>query len=75
MQQRVNLKIPDLHRTDRDFPIAWIKNYGRGRVFYSTLGHLDSSWDDPRIQQMYLEAIRWSLGLTTYTPQPHPLPA
>jgi type 1 glutamine amidotransferase len=72
---KVNLKIADLHRTDGDFPIAWVKNYGRGRVFYSTLGHLDASWDDPRVQQMYVEAIRWSLGLTAYTPRPHPLPA
>jgi uncharacterized protein len=72
---KVNLKIPDLHRTDEDFPVAWVKNYGRGRVFYSTLGHLDASWDDARVQQMYLEAIRWSLGLTDYTPRPHPLQA
>lgn len=71
---KINLQIPDLHRTDRDFPVAWVKPYGRGRVFYSTFGHLDSSWDDPRIQQMYLQAIRWSLGLTEYTPHPHPLP-
>ena len=72
---KVNLKVADLHRTDGDFPVAWVKNYGRGRVFYSTLGHLDASWDDPRVQQMYIEAIRWSLGLTAYTPRPHPLPA
>jgi type 1 glutamine amidotransferase len=72
---KVNLKVADLHRTDGDFPVAWVKNYGRGRVFYSTLGHLDTSWDDPRVQQMYIEAIRWSLGLTAYAPRPHPLPA
>jgi type 1 glutamine amidotransferase len=72
---KVNLKVADLHRTDGDFPVAWVKNYGRGRIFYSTLGHLDTSWDDPRVQQMYLEAIRWSLGITSYQPHPHPLPA
>jgi type 1 glutamine amidotransferase len=72
---KIDLEVADLHRTDKDFPVAWVKNYGHGRVFYSTLGHLDASWDDPRIQQMYLEAIRWSLGLVDYTPHPHPLPA
>ena len=72
---KVNLQVADLHRTDNDFPVAWVKNYGRGRVFYSTLGHLDTSWDDPRVQRMYLEAIRWSLGLTAYTPRPHSLPS
>jgi uncharacterized protein len=70
---KINLKVPDLHRTDGDFPIAWVKNYGKGRVFYSSLGHLDSSWDNPQVQQMYFEAIKWSLGLTNYTPRPHPL--
>jgi hypothetical protein len=31
-------------------------------------------WDDPRIVQMYDEAIKWSLGLTQYDVKPHPLP-
>jgi len=70
---KVNLGIADLDRIDNDFPVAWVKTYGRGRVFYSTLGHLDASWDDPRIQQMYLESIRWALGRVNYTPHPHPL--
>ena len=25
----------EVHRTDGDFPLAWAKNYGKGRVFYS----------------------------------------
>jgi type 1 glutamine amidotransferase len=50
-----------IHRTDHDFVVAWAKMYGKGRVFYSTFGHSDESWDDPRVQKMYLEAIRWSL--------------
>jgi type 1 glutamine amidotransferase len=28
-----------VRRTDGDFPLAWAKNYGKGRVFYSSLGH------------------------------------
>jgi type 1 glutamine amidotransferase len=48
---------------DRDVPIAWVKEYGQGRVFYSTLGHSDQSWDNPQVQQMFLDAIRWALGL------------
>lgn len=68
---KIDLKTPELHRTDRDFPVAWVKKYGLGNVFYSTFGHTDAAWDDPRIQHMYLEAIKWSLGLTQYTPRPH----
>jgi type 1 glutamine amidotransferase len=37
--------------------------YGKGRVFYSTFGHADETWDDPRVQKMYVEAIRWAMRL------------
>jgi type 1 glutamine amidotransferase len=70
---KVDLKVSDLHRTDGDFPVAWVKKYGKGNVFYSTFGHPDSAWDNPDVQKMYFEAIRWALGLVDYTPRPHPL--
>jgi len=49
-------------RADHDFAITWSKMHGKGRVFYSSLGHTRESWQDPQIQKMYLEAIRWVLG-------------
>jgi uncharacterized protein len=55
---------PRIHRTDHDFPVAWSKMYGKGRVFYSTLGHTEEAWEDPDIRKMYFEAIKWSLGMT-----------
>ncbi|HEY7500586.1 MAG TPA: ThuA domain-containing protein [Vicinamibacterales bacterium] len=51
-------------RADRDFAITWAKTYGKGRVFYSSLGHTKESWTDPDVTKMYLEAIKWVLGLT-----------
>lgn len=60
----LDLTAPLVHRTDGDFPVAWAKTYGKGRVFYSTLGHLPEVWDTPAIRTMYFEAIRWALGLT-----------
>jgi len=69
---KIDLRLPDLHSIDKDFPVAWVKNYGKGRVFYSSLGHLDNSWDDTQVQQIYFEAIKWSLDLSDYTPHPHP---
>ena len=44
--------------------MAWAKMYGKGRVFYSTFGHAAEAWDNPQIQKMYFEAIRWGLRLT-----------
>jgi len=60
---KLDLSRPLVHRTDGDFPVAWAKMYGKGRVFYSILGHDADDWDKPLLQQMYLQAIRWSLGL------------
>jgi len=56
-------KAKDLHRTDNDFPVAWTKSYGKGRVFYSTFGHLAETWDNPAVQKMYFEAIKWAMGI------------
>lgn len=51
-------------REDGDFPQAWVKNYGKGRVFVSPLGHIIGTWDRPDIQAMWLEAVKWTTGLT-----------
>jgi len=63
---------PELHRTDGDFPLAWAKAYGKGRVFYSSLGHAASTWDNPEVYRMYFEALKWSLGLADGDATPRP---
>jgi len=63
---------PRIHREDHDFAVAWDKMYGKGRVFYSTLGHTQESWNDPDIRKMYFEAIKWVLGMTEGSTTPHP---
>lgn len=65
----------EVHRTDGDFPLVWAKNYGKGRVFYSALGHAASTWDNRDVGQMYLEAIKWAMGLTEGDATPRPMPA
>ena len=60
---KLDLSNPKVHRADHDFVITWAKMYGKGRVYYSTLGHPKENWDDPLFQQMYVEAIKWVTGL------------
>ena len=57
-----------------DFPLAWAKMYGQGRVFYGSFAHDAKSWDNPDVYHMYFEAIRWALKLTEgdVTPRPYP---
>ena len=61
-----------------DFPISWCRNYGKGRVFYTSLGHREDIWDaqtpadyhrnnSVEVAEAYqahiLNGIRWVLGL------------
>jgi uncharacterized protein len=59
-------------RPDHDFAIAWAKSYGKGRVFYSSLGHTRAAWQDPDVRKMYLEAIKWALRYTDGSTETHP---
>lgn len=63
----------EVHRTDGDFPLAWAKTYGKGRVFYSSLGHASATWDNPDVYHMYFEALKWSLGMSDADVTPRPL--
>jgi len=64
----------NVHRTDRDFAVTWAKMYGKGRVFYTTLGHVQDNWDKPEFQKMIIEAIQWSTGITHADLSSRPLP-
>jgi len=63
-ENKIDLANTKVKRTDKDFAVAWIKNYGKGRVFYSTFGHTESAWQRPDVRNMYAEAVKWALGLT-----------
>jgi type 1 glutamine amidotransferase len=46
-----------------DLPLAWAKSFGRGRVFYTALGHREDVWQNDLYQQHILGGIRWVLQL------------
>jgi type 1 glutamine amidotransferase len=71
---KLDLKNPKVHRKDNDFAVTWAKMYGKGRVFYSTLGHVEANWDKPEMQKMFLEAIKWTMRLTDADVTPRRLP-
>jgi len=60
---KLDMKSKDVHRTDGDFAVTWAKMYGKGRVYYTTLGHVEANWDKPEFQQMMTGAIKWAMGL------------
>jgi type 1 glutamine amidotransferase len=52
----------NIHRTDQDFAMTWIKSYGKGRVFYCALGHEHELFWNPIVLQHYLDGIQYALG-------------
>lgn len=69
---KLDLKNPKVHRKDNDFAVAWAKMYGKGRVFYTTLGHMEANWDKPEMQKMFVEATRWAMRLQDADVTPRP---
>lgn len=59
-------------REDGDYAMAWSKMYGKGRVFYSSIGHPRQTFDNPDVRKHYLEAIKWTLGLVEGSTASHP---
>lgn len=43
-------------------PVSWVRDYGRGRVFYTNLGHNDETWSDDAFQKHLTEGTAWALG-------------
>jgi len=63
---------PHAELRNKDFPLAWAMNYGKGRVFYSSFAHDTATWDNRDVGLMYLEAIKWALRLTDGDASPRP---
>jgi hypothetical protein len=47
---------------DHDFGMSWIRRYGKGRVFYSSLGHNPEIYSNPPILKHFLAGIQYALG-------------
>jgi type 1 glutamine amidotransferase len=57
-----NMTVPWIHRKDNDFALAWVRAYGKGRVFYCAFGHRTEIWWNPTILKFYLDAIQFATG-------------
>ena len=73
-ESKIDLANKNVHRTDKDFAVAWMHEYGKGRVFYSTFGHTEQAWNNLDVQKMWFEAVRWSMKLIDADATPRPRP-
>lgn len=46
--------------SNQDHPMAWVKSYGKGRVFYTTLGHGPGTFQRPAMQKLIKQGLTWA---------------
>lgn len=44
---------------EKRLPVAWTHEYGKGKVFYTSLGHDEAAFATPQLMQMIVNAARW----------------
>ncbi|HUT23808.1 MAG TPA: ThuA domain-containing protein [Sumerlaeia bacterium] len=57
-----NPRNPDGKRTDGDNAISWIRTFGKGRVFYCSLGHNNEIFWDEAVLRHFLDGIQFAIG-------------
>lgn len=60
--EKTDLSAAPHEREDQDYAVAWVRHYGRGRVFYSTVAHNPYHFWDPTMLNFYLGAAQFALG-------------
>lgn len=45
-----------------NYPSTWARKYGKGRVFYTNLGHRDDVWESKLFQSVLAGGINWAVG-------------
>jgi type 1 glutamine amidotransferase len=50
-----------LSRPDNDYAISWCQEVGKGRSFYTSLGHRKEVWNDPKYQEHLIGGLKWAM--------------
>jgi type 1 glutamine amidotransferase len=44
------------------YPETWARMHGKGRVFYTSMGHREDGWKKPEFLDLVVNAMRWTTG-------------
>ncbi len=58
----MNCTRPKGKRPDNDYAVSWVQSWGKGRIFYCSLGHRDEIFWNPKVLKFYLAGIQFALG-------------
>jgi type 1 glutamine amidotransferase len=45
-----------------NYPCTWAQQYGKGRSFYTSMGHREDVWTNPIFQQVLVGGLKWAVG-------------
>ena len=67
VQDTTTMKTDAQGKRERDYqrppyPGTWAKMHGKGRVFYTSMGHREDVWTNPIFQDILTGGIAWALG-------------
>jgi len=54
-----------------DFPETWARMHGKGRVFYTSMGHREDVWENPLYQGLLIGALNWATGKVEASVEPN----
>jgi type 1 glutamine amidotransferase len=63
LQETTGMKGPEYKRGP--YPATWARTYGKGRVFFTSMGHREDVWTNPKFQGLLLGGVNWALGNVT----------
>ncbi|AYV47272.1 glycosyl hydrolase [Caulobacter flavus] len=53
-------------------PVSWVRSVGKGRLFFTNLGHNEATWADPRFAEQIVKAVRWTAWRARGDDTPNP---
>jgi type 1 glutamine amidotransferase len=59
-------------RSDRIYPVSWIRTYGRGRVFYTSIGHMPETFMNASLVAHIVAGVQYALGDLKADATPNP---
>lgn len=45
----------------KDHPVAWYKQTGKGKTFYTSIGHSETAWQNENFVKLLENAIKWTI--------------
>jgi type 1 glutamine amidotransferase len=58
---QLDMSVPEARVPDCGFPLSWCFSEGRGRSFYTSLGHFPGAWETPAFLRHVAGGLTWIL--------------